>query len=195
MVFVKDVMKHWNRSWSDFAAKDLWPGSISACSAFCILWGATGKSRFLKFWTCIWKDCESTNWHSQEALVRRDWRCRGTDIIQLCPWTSWEARKDHGDCPLETWKGRYKKLYNRKARDRRFRPGEEVLILLASDNNKLLMQWKSPFRVAEHVGKNDYSLQITEKIRTFHLNLLKKYAVLVRLLKNVVLGTLWLQQL
>ena len=38
--------------------------------------------------------------------------------------------------------------YNKKARSRTFKEGDEVLLLLPTDHNKLLMQWKGPFKVA-----------------------------------------------
>ena len=40
-----------------------------------------------------------------------------------------------------------KKLYNRKAKKRVFQEGDKVLVLLPTDHNKLLMQWKRPFEV------------------------------------------------
>ncbi|XP_071842666.1 uncharacterized protein [Apostichopus japonicus] len=48
---------------------------------------------------------------------------------------------------------RYKKYYNRKAKSRKFKPGDLVLILLPTDQNKLLMQWKGPFTVLSDLGK------------------------------------------
>ena len=39
--------------------------------------------------------------------------------------------------------------YNKKACDRSFEAGDEVLLLLPNDKNKLLMQWKGPFVVLE----------------------------------------------
>ena len=37
---------------------------------------------------------------------------------------------------------RYKKLYDRKAKVRKFQKGDLVLILLPTEMNKLHMQWK-----------------------------------------------------
>lgn len=36
-----------------------------------------------------------------------------------------------------------------------FKPGEKVLLLLPTDNNKLLMQWKGPFEVIERKNDNN----------------------------------------
>jgi hypothetical protein len=70
---------------------------------------------------------------------------------------------------------RYKKYYDKKARIRRFKIGEEVLMLLPTNSNKLLMQWKGPFEIEAVVGVNDYKINISGKSKTYHANLLKKY--------------------
>ena len=49
------------------------------------------------------------------------------------------------------------------------------MILLPTDNNKLLLQWKGPFTVTEAINQYDYKLDINGKIRTFHANMLKQY--------------------
>ena len=70
---------------------------------------------------------------------------------------------------------KYKRLYDRKARNRQLQAGDQVLILLANDGNKLLMEWKGPFDVVERVGRNDYKIKVKDKQRLFHINMLKKY--------------------
>ena len=52
---------------------------------------------------------------------------------------------------------------------------DQVLILLPTDGNKLLMQWKGPYRVKEKLGRCDYRLDVDGTIKPFHANLLKKY--------------------
>ncbi|XP_072174277.1 uncharacterized protein [Diadema setosum] len=70
---------------------------------------------------------------------------------------------------------RYRQNYNRKARQRSFKVGDEVLVLLPTDHNKLLMHWKGPFRVVGTVGKLDYRVDLGSRVTTFHANLLRKY--------------------
>ena len=70
---------------------------------------------------------------------------------------------------------RYKKYYDRKTKHRSFIAQDKVLILLPTDKNKLLMQWKGPFSVVAKVGLSDYRIDIHGKMKTFHANLLKKY--------------------
>ena len=70
---------------------------------------------------------------------------------------------------------RNKKLYNRKANKRVFQVGNKVLVLLPTDHNKLLIQWKGPFEVKECKGGNNYKIEINQKMKTFYINVLKQY--------------------
>lgn len=70
---------------------------------------------------------------------------------------------------------KYKRRYDRRARDRQFKVGDKVLVLLTDDSNKLLMQWKGPYEIVERVGRNDYRLQMKDKQTLFHVNMLKQY--------------------
>ena len=44
--------------------------------------------------------------------------------------------------PLQKAQDKGKHYYDRKTRVRKFQPGEKVLLVLSTDHNKLLMQWK-----------------------------------------------------
>ncbi|GFO49458.1 cytosolic phospholipase a2 [Plakobranchus ocellatus] len=74
---------------------------------------------------------------------------------------------------LEKAQGRQKRYYDRTAKRRKFSVGEKVLVLLPTDSNKLLMQWKGPFEIVTTVGINDYRINMGGKEKTFHANLLK----------------------
>ncbi|GFR86279.1 zinc finger protein [Elysia marginata] len=76
---------------------------------------------------------------------------------------------------LEKAQGRQKHYLDRTAKCRKFSLGEKVLVLLPTDLNKLLMQWKGPFKVMATVGVNDYWINMGGKVKTFHANLLKGY--------------------
>ena len=56
-----------------------------------------------------------------------------------------------------------KHYYDRKTRVRKFQPGDKVLVLLPTDHNKLLMQWKAPFEVTSVVGLDDYRVKVKRK--------------------------------
>lgn len=71
--------------------------------------------------------------------------------------------------------GRYKMYYDRKARERKLQVGDQVLILLPTNNNKLLLQWKGPFPVVERKGSCDYRIDVNGELKLFHSNMLKKY--------------------
>ncbi|KAK3102478.1 hypothetical protein FSP39_011646 [Pinctada imbricata] len=76
---------------------------------------------------------------------------------------------------LKKSSARYKKYYDKKSKRRIFVPNDKVLILLPTDKNKLLMQWKGPYNVVERKGVADYRIDMDGKVKTFHANLLKKY--------------------
>ena len=76
---------------------------------------------------------------------------------------------------LERAQGKYKHHYDKNAKARSFKTGDKVLILLPTDNNKLLMQWKGPHEVVGIVSKNDYRVKVMGKEKTYHANLLKLY--------------------
>ena len=63
---------------------------------------------------------------------------------------------------------------SKRAKVRSFKARDKVILLLPTDNNKLLMQWKGPFEVVCKVGLNDYKVKLPG-IKTFHANLLKLY--------------------
>ena len=48
-------------------------------------------------------------------------------------------------------------------------------MLLPTDHNKLLMQWKGPYEVSAVVGINDYMVKVKDKVKVYHANLLKAY--------------------
>ncbi|XP_076449957.1 uncharacterized protein LOC143286304 [Babylonia areolata] len=51
---------------------------------------------------------------------------------------------------------KYKRQYDKKARERWFEAGDEVLLLLPEKKNKLQIAWQGPYRVIERVGNWDY---------------------------------------
>ena len=70
---------------------------------------------------------------------------------------------------------RYKYYFDRKTKDRKFKAGDKVLLLLPTSHNKLLLQWKGPFEVLEVKGKNDYYIDKDGHRKLYHANLMKKF--------------------
>lgn len=68
---------------------------------------------------------------------------------------------------------RYRRYYNARAKERKFKVNDDVLLLLPTEHNKLTMQWKGPFRIVGKVAQNDYKIDIRGNGKTFHANLLK----------------------
>ena len=69
-----------------------------------------------------------------------------------------------------------KTLYDRGVKRREFQEGDKVLLLLPTDTNKLLMQWKEPYENMSRCEKgNDYRVEVNKKVKTFHAKMLKKY--------------------
>ena len=76
---------------------------------------------------------------------------------------------------LEISQLRYKSHFDKKARMRSLEEGDQVLVMLPTNHNKLIMHWKGPYEVVKKVGMADYRIHIGDKDKIFHLNMLKKY--------------------
>ena len=76
---------------------------------------------------------------------------------------------------LERSQGRYKQYFEKRSKERRFAVTDEGLVLLPTDNNKLLMHCRGPFRVTKIVAINDYEVKVRGKKKIYHATLLKKY--------------------
>ncbi|GFR58903.1 Gypsy retrotransposon integrase-like protein 1 [Elysia marginata] len=81
--------------------------------------------------------------------------CRSCDVCQRTVKKGIVPR-----VPLEKAHERQRHYYDRTAKCRKFSMGEKVLVLLPTDSNKLLMQWKGPFKVVATVGVNDYRVNM-----------------------------------
>lgn len=71
--------------------------------------------------------------------------------------------------------GKQEMYYNKNARDRQFKVGDKVLLLLPTSRNKLLVQWKGPYEVVRVLNTLDYKIRIRGKEKTFHANMMKQY--------------------
>uniref|UniRef100_A0A8C6VTB1 Gypsy retrotransposon integrase-like protein 1 n=1 Tax=Nothobranchius furzeri TaxID=105023 RepID=A0A8C6VTB1_NOTFU len=79
---------------------------------------------------------------------------------------------------LRTAQQNQKRWYDCKARERSFTPGQQVLLLLPTSENKLLAKWFGPYEITRKVGKLTDELFMpdrTKKYQTFHVNLLKEF--------------------
>lgn len=76
---------------------------------------------------------------------------------------------------LEEARAKCKGYYDRKKIHREMKVGDKALILLPSDSNKMLMQWKGPFMITAKRNEVDYEFEVGGKRKVFHVNRLKKY--------------------
>ena len=84
---------------------------------------------------------------------------------------SWELAQE----TLKGASGRYKEYYDRSARKRKLSVGDQVLILLPTEQNKLMLQWKGPYPVVGTKYDYDYVVDVAGVSKTYHINLLKRY--------------------
>ncbi len=68
-----------------------------------------------------------------------------------------------------------KSYRDKGAKMRKFEPGEKILLLLPTDNRKLLMQWKGPYLVLYATSEVDYAIDVKGSTKVFHVNMLQKY--------------------
>jgi hypothetical protein len=76
---------------------------------------------------------------------------------------------------LKKAQARYKVNFDKRAKMRNLKPGDKALIILPTNNNVLLMQWKGPFEVTERINEVDYKLNVHGKEKMYHGNIIKLY--------------------
>jgi len=144
---------------------------------FCIQRGTAGESSIFSLRVTLW-----TNGPWTDAILKEIWTGQETEPeVKLTYQYVLELQERLQEtCKLATEElgkaqGRQKRYYDVKSKDRKFKPGEKVLLLLPTDGNKLLMHWKGPFEVIEHTKDNNYRIQLPRGVKMFHANMLKKY--------------------
>ena len=143
-----------------FAYREV-PQSSTGFSPFELLYGRTvrGPMQILKeLWTGD-SDDEIRNTYQYVLELRN----RLEETCQLARESLYEAQ------------GRQKHHYDKKARNRQFKVGQKVLILLPTDSNKLALQWKGPYEIKEVVNRMDYKVNIEGNLKTLHANILTAY--------------------
>ena len=76
---------------------------------------------------------------------------------------------------LQKVQGKQKVYYDRRAKPRSFKVGDKVVLLLPTDSNKLLLQWRGPFEIVEVLNRVDYRVNVNGYIHTYHANILRLY--------------------
>ena len=76
---------------------------------------------------------------------------------------------------LEKAQSPHKAYFARKTKQRVFTTGDQVLVVLPIDSNKLLMRWKGPYSIESVVGECDYKVKVNGKVKIYLANLLKRF--------------------
>lgn len=79
---------------------------------------------------------------------------------------------------MEQAQTQQKAWYDRSARQRQLRPGQKVLLLLPTSEQKLLAKWQGPYEVVQQMGPATYEINLPGKrkpTQVFHVNLLKEW--------------------
>lgn len=69
-----------------------------------------------------------------------------------------------------------KTWYDKSSRTRSLEPGQQVLLLLPSQESKLMAKWKGPYQVIRKMGPLTYEISMPKRQKTkqvFHINMLK----------------------
>ena len=155
--------KEWHRYLAPllFAYRDV-PQKSTKYSPFELVYGHTvrGPLSLLKE---LWEDDGLENETRTAYEYVLDLRNR---LQETCTLASQELKQSQESA---------QNYYDRKAKDRKLKVGTDVLLLLPTNNNKLLLQWKGPFKVIKVCNKHNYEIDVNGSPRRFHINMLKEY--------------------
>ncbi|XP_069988596.1 uncharacterized protein [Penaeus vannamei] len=144
-----------------FAMREI-PSDRTGFSAFELLYGRTVRGP-LSVLRDLWED----------ITMRDDVRSSFQYVIELKDKLEECAKIAAQNAEISSSK--FKSYFDLKSQDRKFSPGEEVLVLLPDNQNKLLMSWSGPYTVLECRNKVNYLIDEGGKQKLLHANLLKKY--------------------
>ncbi len=166
--FVSDTGRDWDK-WLPFllfAYREV-PHASTGFSPFELLygWRVQGPLDLLrKSWEAASSDEMAK---SEKGIVQYVLEMRPPGVLQ-------------GDDPREPPKAHQaqKKWYDQHARTRELQPGKQVLLLLPTSTNKLLMKWQGPYTVVRKMGPVTYEIHHPDKgkaTQTYHIDLLKEW--------------------
>ena len=70
-----------------------------------------------------------------------------------------------------------KKRYDMKAKQRTLKEDDLVLLFLPCSSNKIVNEWRGPYKIVEVVSPVNYKIDINGRIKTYHINMLQEYTV------------------
>ena len=97
------------------------------------------------------------------AILRELWsgEVNGKQVLSTYQYVIESSERLEQTCQLahenlEKVQFKQKTYYNKRARSRKFGVIDKVLLLLPTESNKVLLQWKGPYEVVEIVNSMDY---------------------------------------
>ena len=114
------------------------------------------------------KEIWTGNEESEQSLIQYI-----IDIKEKLSWVTELAhqKKTEMQTKQKTW-------YDKRARDRKFNPGDEVLVLLPSSGSKFLSRWQGPYKVIRKISDVNYEVdtgKTRKRKRIYHINLLRTW--------------------
>ena len=64
---------------------------------------------------------------------------------------------------LKKAQNKQKQWYDRNVRERTFKEGDQVLVLLPASSNRLLAQWNGPYPVTKVISPVNYKVDMLDK--------------------------------
>ena len=116
-------------------------------------------------------------------ILKEMWKApsQGSDKSIVTYVLSWQERlskmselvkKDLGQAQAE------QQWNNQNAREREFKDGDQVLVLLPTSTSKLMAGWQGPYGITKKVTPVTYEVNMHDKMkkkRIFHVNMLKEW--------------------
>lgn len=79
---------------------------------------------------------------------------------------------------MQSAQAKQKAHYNKHVKDRSFREGEEVLVLLPRAGNPLKLEWAGPYKVVQQTSSVNYQVKTPGRrrdMKVVHVNLMKRW--------------------
>lgn len=145
-----------------FALREV-PSDRTGFSAFDLLYGRSVRGP-LTVLRDLWEDRRIDNQERNQFQYVIELREKLSECAKIAA--------QHADVSSN----RHKAYFDVRSQNRQFKPGEEVLVLLPSENSKLLISWRGPYKVLERKGKVEFLIDEPKGPTLYHVNLLKKYS-------------------
>ena len=144
-----------------FAMREV-PSDTLGFSPFVLLYGKQGRGP-LAILHDLWTNPELNNDTLSSYKFLIDLRERLEETAEIAATNQSQAMH------------KYKSYFDIKSSNRSLKVGDEILVLLPDNSNKLLTTWQGPYKVLKVLNKVDYLVDVKGKEKLYHINLLKKY--------------------